>query len=175
MFAKLEFLNCLIVHLVHSVKWKHAFCNHPILLDSTLRADIWKRMLLAVFSRRARLHLCNIYVTHEYASIAERFLCNRNCRAISYYIKKSPAVHDCKGRIHRGTTLLPVWKSGRRSLRVTCVNVLCYNRSSASHRQLRCEIQVSSEPGELSAYIPLSVGRKYSVWHVPRTSSQPLY
>ena len=46
-------------------------------------------MLLATCSRRARLHLCNIYLTRECASIAERFLFNRNFGEISYIMKKS--------------------------------------------------------------------------------------
>jgi len=43
-------------------------------------------MSLATFSRRARLHLCNIYLSRECASLAERFLYHR--KAISYDIKK---------------------------------------------------------------------------------------
>ncbi|MBQ9304331.1 hypothetical protein, partial [Butyrivibrio sp.] len=44
-----------------------------------------QRMSLATFSRRARLHLCNIYLSRECASLAERFLYHR--KALSYDIK----------------------------------------------------------------------------------------
>ena len=72
-------------------------CNHnfnifksrrvkAILRDFYIQNRQEQRMSLATFSRRARLHLCNIYLSRECASIAERFLLNR--KAISYSIKK---------------------------------------------------------------------------------------
>ena len=46
-----------------------------------------ERMSLATFSRRARLHLCNNFISRECASLAERFLYNKKSGGVSYYIK----------------------------------------------------------------------------------------
>ena len=50
-------------------------------------------MSFATFSRRARLHLCNIFLSRECASLAKRFLFHRKCGAISYETKN--------GQLHR--------------------------------------------------------------------------
>ena len=44
--------------------------------------------------RRARVAYATIYFSRECASLAERFLCNRQFEGITYYIKKESHIRD---------------------------------------------------------------------------------